>query len=582
MKIDEEAALFKLREAIEALDGPMSDGEFDAWVGGHVAGGGLSATNSLTPDWSDTGLTKAGANRPKSDVAIAVSPSTPPTLSNVAKEGDHAHSCGPDSLSKPAGPSEQSSSGRMPLVPRLELPYTKKKTTSWKENLQHSFKSSNADDNASSQSGDGFSQYAQNINHMATTQAGPIPKDDTMVYIRFEVTDCGIGMTKDEISCLFKPFSQLREGAKQAGSSGLGLTLVKAIVERLNGGILATSPGKNKGSTFVFFVSVPAPAGADILGYAESSSAGMASDVLSSDSVPSQTYGASQKAEDTTSQPENGAGRDAPHSQTADLSSGDCKFTTALRASASGIGDSAITPSSSDVANSRLGDRPIITGLHAPVAKEPKVPASERFGMAKPLTNAKPSNKAAPQDDAALVKAQQIYMTSVNSLSGVGGASGSLVSTASRSMLGDKILTGTVLVVDDTAVTRQLLSRIVKKTFPLVTLVTAEDGAQALQVFAEHWKAVRAGGMDGKGCALQPINCVLMDKSMPVMDGFACAVSMRNVHHYEGHIVGVTGNALQQDVQDFKANGATSVLTKPVDRKLLQAAVRAALNLVLD
>ncbi|CAE7876508.1 dhkI-1 [Symbiodinium sp. KB8] len=146
----------------------------------------------------------------------------------------------------------------------------------------------------------------------------------------------------------------------------------------------------------------------------------------------------------------------------------------------------------------------------------------------------------------------------------------------------DKGLPGSVLIVDDTAVTRQLLARVVKRTFPSTTVLVAEDGQQALRVFVEHHEAVRSGLKDARGAPLHRVSCVLMDKSMPVMDGFACANALRQQHGYSGRIVGVTGNALRQDIEDFKANGADAVLTKPVDRKLLQAAVRGALRMALE
>jgi len=70
--------------------------------------------------------------------------------------------------------------------------------------------------------------------------------------IRLEVQDQGQGLTKDDRSKLFRKFQKL--SAKPTGgeySTGLGLSIVKKLVEIMNGQVWAESEGKNKGSTFI-------------------------------------------------------------------------------------------------------------------------------------------------------------------------------------------------------------------------------------------------------------------------------------------------------------------------------------------
>ncbi len=72
---------------------------------------------------------------------------------------------------------------------------------------------------------------------------------------QFSVTDSGPGMGKEQLAEIFDPFSQVDDIRRSQGlGSGLGLGIVKEMVEALGGTITATSqPGK--GSTFT--VSLP-------------------------------------------------------------------------------------------------------------------------------------------------------------------------------------------------------------------------------------------------------------------------------------------------------------------------------------
>ena len=69
-------------------------------------------------------------------------------------------------------------------------------------------------------------------------------------YIEITVEDNGIGISKEDQEFIFKRFSQVEgTGTKKASSSGIGLTLVKYIVELHNGYVrLESEP--NKGSKF--------------------------------------------------------------------------------------------------------------------------------------------------------------------------------------------------------------------------------------------------------------------------------------------------------------------------------------------
>jgi len=80
---------------------------------------------------------------------------------------------------------------------------------------------------------------------------------DTNRYkINFEVKDTGIGIRKDKLDKLFKPFSQVDSSTtRNYGGTGLGLVISKRLVE-LMGGSMAVDSDEGKGTTFYFNIVV--------------------------------------------------------------------------------------------------------------------------------------------------------------------------------------------------------------------------------------------------------------------------------------------------------------------------------------
>ena len=120
-----------------------------------------------------------------------------------------------------------------------------------------------------------------------------------------------------------------------------------------------------------------------------------------------------------------------------------------------------------------------------------------------------------------------------------------------------------MLIVDDSAGIRRALSRTLQKAFPTVEIVLAENGAQALERTVEAWDAG------------SPPAIIITDAQMPVMTGYESVSAMR-AHGVSCTILGVTGNALPQDLQQFLDSGVDQVLCKPVDRnRLIQCVAKA-------
>ncbi|MDH5650587.1 MAG: ATP-binding protein [Gammaproteobacteria bacterium] len=110
-------------------------------------------------------------------------------------------------------------------------------------------------------------------------------------------------------------------------------------------------------------------------------------------------------------------------------------------------------------------------------------------------------------------------------------------------------LSGHVLLVEDTPALQVLVERYLKKFGLEVSL--AVNGAEAVN------KALA-----------RPYSVILMDMQMPVMDGYTATRELRE-QGYEGPIVALTANAMQEDKKRSLRAGCNDFLTKPIQNEQL-------------
>ena len=79
-------------------------------------------------------------------------------------------------------------------------------------------------------------------------------KEEQKCYMRFEVSDTGIGIPSDKLATIFESFSQADASVtRKYGGTGLGLTIVKQLVE-LQQGTISVRSEEGKGSSFVVVI----------------------------------------------------------------------------------------------------------------------------------------------------------------------------------------------------------------------------------------------------------------------------------------------------------------------------------------
>lgn len=83
------------------------------------------------------------------------------------------------------------------------------------------------------------------VNQTEAVDEATLPR----LYLRFEISDSGVGIAREDYSKIFSPFEQAESGARKEGSTGLGLSISQRYAQLMGGQLTFTSQ-LGVGSTF--------------------------------------------------------------------------------------------------------------------------------------------------------------------------------------------------------------------------------------------------------------------------------------------------------------------------------------------
>jgi PAS domain S-box-containing protein len=336
-----------------------------------------------------------------------------------------------------------------------------------------------------------------------------------------EVSDTGIGIPADRLDRLFKSFSQVDSSTtRHYGGSGLGLSIVKQLAERM-GGEVSVESTEGKGSTFR--VTLPASSPRD---QGDPSPLGGGRRVLVVDDLAASRSSLVTKLKLFSFEPVPAASVEEALRLLDSGEAIDCVVSDELMPGKGGLDLLAALRADPRRAGLPFVLLSLFGADHGAVAGWPHQPDAlglkpiRAYKLARLIEQATSGATLHPTDTGALVRPLTTFR-------------------------GHRIL-----LVEDNPVNQRVAQRILQKLAADVTL--ANHGAEALERLAE-------GGFDA----------VLMDCQMPVMDGFTATARIRERERAEGlgkrlPIIALTANVLTADRERCIAAGMDAHIGKPI------------------
>jgi two-component system sensor histidine kinase BarA len=375
-------------------------------------------------------------------------------------------------------------------------------------------------------------------NAVKFTEAGQIvlqverlDETENEAFLRFSVTDTGIGIAPDARARLFRAFTQVDTSTtRHYGGTGLGLTICKRLVEMMGGNLgVESTPGQ--GACFWFRLRLPKQAGAP-----------PAEHLLAGSCVL--TVSASEGLVHSLDQMFTAWGVTARR-----LASADETLQELREAAASGLRYDALLldlalpdMAAADTVQKIAGDR-LLDGSRIVLLGN----TYERLEM-HPVKNICMEARVIAKPP----RASEVYNALCAVRSRDGGASWAGLSVPPRVEVrpGARLR---VLLADDNEINRRLIGLLLRALGARVEEVT--DGIQAVDASLR-----------------ENYDIILMDIHMPNMDGVEAAKKIRTLLGRERRppIIAITANVLPQDRKRYLTEGMDDHLPKPITKKSLQ------------
>jgi two-component system sensor histidine kinase/response regulator len=376
----------------------------------------------------------------------------------------------------------------------------------------------------------------------------PTQGPDGSSWVRFSVRDTGIGLDAEQISRLFRPFTQAsRDTTRRYGGTGLGLAICKRLVEMMGGTIgVESTPGL--GSTFYFSLPLTTPSDALITNRfaaprmvrIKGQRALIVDDNASSRQILCemvQSFGMEAEAVPSGAHALEHLEAAARDNKPFDIVLMDWRMPTM-----DGLETARLIRE-----NEQLEHVPAVLMVTA-YGREEVTRRAEKLGLQgvliKPLTESVLFNTLA-----------DVLLPADTELPAQDDP------TANPAALYSALNGKRVLVVDDNAFNREVATDFLLAVGVIVD--TAVDGEDAIE-------KIQSGQFDA----------VLMDTHMPRKDGLTAARELRsNPRWAQLPIISLTAQARREDQQASLEAGMTAYLTKPIDETLLYRTLMKVMTL---
>ncbi|KZT34639.1 hypothetical protein SISSUDRAFT_1052488 [Sistotremastrum suecicum HHB10207 ss-3] len=453
------------------------------------------------------------------------------------------------------------------------------------------------------------------------------------IVVRIEVHDTGVGIRAKELidNKLFSPYVQTEIGRYQGGKgTGLGLALVRRIV-KLSGGRLGVQSKLGVGSTFWVELGLGVgkkaiASGGDLISRATLPM--IPPDMSTGSTLRPEGSGYMERGDADTigdadfsrdpaychwprSEGGVGAGEEGGMSESHDITPTPTKMTERNEERAIREGyDQLERLANNDRSHSRLMEQrgkfdfesqsqntrkqstmtngssshgsPVNDNM--PPSPAPLSSSHDSSSLPSPLTNSTPIMPTSPiglpyPQPAAPLPPQSDPLSLSNTMVSFDSSSPTPnKKTARLSLRLDTPLT--CLVVDDDPLTRQLMSRMLKRLGCVVD--TAPNGQVAVEMVcapsAEDSAGASGNAVDGNSPTsncntchqLHKYSIIFLDNQMPILSGLDAVSKLRELGR-DDFVVGVTGNAMLSDQEEYIQAGVDHVLTKPVFESSLKS-----------